>query len=120
MVATVEEEHRISLETKKTGFFEIVKGTNGWRLIIAAWPKIMQQFVGLTVFNTYSTYFCEPVFSRLNTVSRTPPGVCLIAESQSNWPATSNHSPSRSSSLVFSSSQSSLSAPLPIPLDEDL
>jgi SP family general alpha glucoside:H+ symporter-like MFS transporter len=34
----------------------IFRGTNGWRLFIASWPKICQQFVGLSVFNTYATY----------------------------------------------------------------
>ena len=59
MVATVEEERRISAHNKNIGRLAVVQGTNGWRLIIAAWPKIMQQLVGLSVFNTYSTYFCK-------------------------------------------------------------
>ena len=59
MVATVEEERRIASETKNEGKLAVFKGINGWRLFIASWPKVMQQFVGLSVFNTYSTYFCE-------------------------------------------------------------
>jgi len=63
MVATVEEEYRISTETKRIGALQIFKGTNGWRLLIALWPKLMQQFVGLSVFNTYSThvFVCQPI-----------------------------------------------------------
>jgi SP family general alpha glucoside:H+ symporter-like MFS transporter len=34
-------------------------GLNGKRLLIALWPKLCQQFVGLSVFNNYATYFCE-------------------------------------------------------------
>jgi SP family general alpha glucoside:H+ symporter-like MFS transporter len=59
MKATCEEEHRRSLATNKFGQLAIFKGTNGWRLIIAAWPKIQQQFVGMNLFNTYATYFCK-------------------------------------------------------------
>lgn len=38
----------------------IFSGLNGKRLIIALWPKFQQQFVGLSVFNNYATYFCKP------------------------------------------------------------
>lgn len=37
----------------------LFQGLNGKRLIIALWPKLCQQFVGLSVFNNYATYFCE-------------------------------------------------------------
>lgn len=37
----------------------IFQGLNGKRLLIALWPKMQQQFVGLSVFNNYATYFCE-------------------------------------------------------------
>lgn len=52
MAATVEEEKRVSL-ANNAGYFDVVKGINGFRLLIAAWPKIAQQLVGLTVFNSY-------------------------------------------------------------------
>jgi hypothetical protein len=57
MVATIEEENRVVQANKSYGLLSIFKGTNGWRLLIALWPKLMQQFVGLSVFNSYSTYF---------------------------------------------------------------
>ena len=53
MVATIEEERRISVENKNIGGMAVVRGTDGWRPIIAAWPKVMRQLVGLTAFNTY-------------------------------------------------------------------
>jgi len=59
MLATVEEERRSATENSELGFWAIFRGTNGWRLLIAAWPKIAQQFVGLAVFNTYATYFFQ-------------------------------------------------------------
>lgn len=84
MLATIEEERRSAIENSEVGFWTIFKGTNGWRLLIAAWPKIAQQvsccprfrrvaeslrlfrsvahtyqFVGLAVFNTYATYFFQ-------------------------------------------------------------
>ncbi len=59
MQATIEEERRTAQENSQLGFWTIFKGTNGKRLLIAAWPKIAQQFVGLAVFNTYATYFFQ-------------------------------------------------------------
>jgi SP family general alpha glucoside:H+ symporter-like MFS transporter len=60
MVATVEQEERVREATKTKDILAIFRGTNGWRLLIALWPKLMQQFVGLSVFNSYSTYFVSP------------------------------------------------------------
>lgn len=59
MAATIEEERLKAIESNTTSMMSIFKGKDGYRLIIASWPKIMQQFVGLSVFNTYSTYFCK-------------------------------------------------------------
>lgn len=36
---------------------QIFQGTNGWRTLIACWPKCMQQLTGLTLVNSYATYF---------------------------------------------------------------
>ncbi|ORY58349.1 sugar transporter [Leucosporidium creatinivorum] len=57
MLATIEHE-RLEAEKLKTGsFIEIFKGTNGWRTLIACWPKCCQQLTGLSLVNSYSTYF---------------------------------------------------------------
>lgn len=45
----------------------VFKGRNLLRFIIAGWPKITQQFIGLSVFNTYATYFCKAVPPYLHT-----------------------------------------------------
>jgi SP family general alpha glucoside:H+ symporter-like MFS transporter len=59
MTATIEEERHIAKRDSQEGMWAIFHGRNRIRFIIAAWPKITQQFVGLTVFNTFSTYFCK-------------------------------------------------------------
>lgn len=59
MIATVEEEQFLAREKAQEGQWEIFRGRNLIRFIIASWPKITQQLVGLSVFNTYATYFCQ-------------------------------------------------------------
>jgi hypothetical protein len=59
MTATVAAERRAAKENAQEGWLSIFRGRNGVRFVIAAWPKITQQFVGLSVFNTYATYFCK-------------------------------------------------------------
>ncbi|KAF2025711.1 general substrate transporter [Setomelanomma holmii] len=59
MSATIAHERQLTELNKEVGIWEISKGRNLVRFIIAAWPKIVQQFVGLAVFNTYATYFFQ-------------------------------------------------------------
>ena len=59
MNATIEAEQFIAKRDSQEGMWAPFQGKNLIRFVIAGWPKITQQFVGLTVFNTYSTYFCE-------------------------------------------------------------
>lgn len=59
MSNTIEEERRIAVQNSEQGMWAIFQGRNLIRFIIAGWPKITQQFVGLAVFNTYATYFCK-------------------------------------------------------------
>jgi hypothetical protein len=68
MDATVLQERRIAERNSEIGQMAIFKGRNLIRFLIASWPKITQQFVGLAVFNSYATYFCKfsltvPMFS---------------------------------------------------------
>lgn len=58
MSATVQEERRIARRDAQEGLFAAFHGRNLLRFTIAAWPKITQLLVGLTVFNSYATYFC--------------------------------------------------------------
>jgi SP family general alpha glucoside:H+ symporter-like MFS transporter len=59
MTATIEEERYIAKRDSQEGILAVFEGRNLIRFFIAAWPKITQQFVGLTVFNTFATYFCK-------------------------------------------------------------
>lgn len=59
MSATIQEERQLAKAQNEDGPWSIFQGRNLIRFVIAGWPKIAQQFVGLSVFNTYSTYFCE-------------------------------------------------------------
>ncbi|WRT67474.1 uncharacterized protein IL334_004446 [Kwoniella shivajii] len=59
MTATIEAEKQVAAREGQEGPFAIFQGSNLLRLIIASWPKIIQQFVGLSVFNSYSTYFFQ-------------------------------------------------------------
>ncbi|KAH6967855.1 general substrate transporter [Ilyonectria sp. MPI-CAGE-AT-0026] len=59
MDATVMMERHIAKRDSREGIWAVFQGRNLIRFIIAAWPKITQQFVGLAVFNTYATYFFQ-------------------------------------------------------------
>lgn len=59
MTATIAEERHLAKQNSEEGMFAVFQGRNMLRFIIASWPKVTQQFVGLSVFNTYATYFCE-------------------------------------------------------------
>lgn len=59
MTATIAEERILAECNSEEGPWAVFQGRNRIRFFIAAWPKIAQQLVGLSVFNTYATYFCE-------------------------------------------------------------
>lgn len=59
MSATVVEERRIAERDSQEGMWAVFQGRNFIRFIIAGWPKMTQQFVGLAVFNSNATYFCK-------------------------------------------------------------
>jgi len=58
-MSTIASERAAAEQNSELGPWAVFQGKNLLRFIIAAWPKITQQLVGLTVFNTYATYFCE-------------------------------------------------------------
>lgn len=58
IVATVERHRLVSVE-EKSQLKEIFTGINLWRLLIAFWPKAMQQLVGQSLTNNYGTYFFQ-------------------------------------------------------------
>ncbi|KAB8244826.1 general substrate transporter [Aspergillus flavus] len=59
MSATVVEERRIAERDSQEGMWAVFQGRNFIRFIIAGWPKMTQQFVGLAVFNSNATYFFQ-------------------------------------------------------------
>lgn len=58
IIATIERHRLVSVE-QKSQLKEIFTGINLWRLLIAFWPKAMQQLVGQSLTNNYSTYFFQ-------------------------------------------------------------
>lgn len=60
---TIDEQRARAHHVGKIPLKMIFMGMNGKRLLIALWPKMCQQFVGLSVFNNYATYFCESCFT---------------------------------------------------------
>lgn len=58
MTATVMVERQVAEANKEVGRWAVFQGRNLIRFVISGWPKIVQQFVGLTVFNTFAVYFC--------------------------------------------------------------
>lgn len=64
MTNTIKEERYLAEQNSEAGQFAIFQGRNLIRFIIAAWPKIVQQLVGLSVFNTYATYFFQAAGNR--------------------------------------------------------
>jgi hypothetical protein len=71
MTATVNEERILAERNAEEGSWAVFQGRNRIRFLIAAWPKIAQQLVGLAVFNTYATYFCKtPVYRLIFVVIR--------------------------------------------------
>jgi len=59
MTATVMIEEQTAELNKEVGPLAVFQGRNLIRFVISGWPKITQQFVGLTVFNTFAVYFCK-------------------------------------------------------------
>jgi hypothetical protein len=59
MTTTVAQESIFAEQNLKEGAWAVFKGRNLIRSTIASWPKVVQQFVGLSVVNTYATYFCK-------------------------------------------------------------
>ncbi|KAI5197087.1 hypothetical protein AUEXF2481DRAFT_43028 [Aureobasidium subglaciale EXF-2481] len=56
---TVEHEKEVALLQKSEHWYSIFKGTDGLRTMISLWPNLTQQFIGLTLFATFGTYFFQ-------------------------------------------------------------
>lgn len=71
MRATVAAERQEAEINNELGQWAVFKGRNLLRFFIAGWPKIAQQFVGLSVFNTYAAYFCKLYLSSFEVICQT-------------------------------------------------
>ncbi|EEY16688.1 sugar transporter [Verticillium alfalfae VaMs.102] len=70
MNATIQMENDLAAKNKEEDMWEVFRGRNLIRFIICSWPKVTQQFVGLAVFNTYATYFCNPICRQQESLPR--------------------------------------------------
>ena len=59
LILTIEHERLIAAEQKREKWFYIFRGTNGMRTVISLWTLLTQQFIGLTLFGTFGTYFFQ-------------------------------------------------------------
>jgi MFS family permease len=59
LILVVEHERIIAAEQKREKWYAIFRGTDGLRTIISLWTNMTQQFIGLTLFGTFGTYFFQ-------------------------------------------------------------
>ncbi|KAL4900635.1 hypothetical protein BDW74DRAFT_182470 [Aspergillus multicolor] len=59
LVMTAEHERALAVEQRREHWYEIFRGTNGLRTVISLWTNMSQQFIGLTLFGTFGTYFFQ-------------------------------------------------------------
>jgi SP family general alpha glucoside:H+ symporter-like MFS transporter len=57
--ATIEDQRAFDKLSKAEGSFAMLKGLNLKRFLIGSFPKVLQQFVGLSIFSSYSSYFFQ-------------------------------------------------------------
>ncbi|KAG7529200.1 hypothetical protein FFLO_05754 [Filobasidium floriforme] len=54
---TVQHEKQLAIENKRQSWWNIFRGVDGLRTIISMFALLSQQFLGLSLFYTYSSYF---------------------------------------------------------------
>ena len=59
LAMTVEHELEVARASKTEKWYSIFKGVDGRRTLTALWTLLTQQFIGLTLFSTYSSYFFQ-------------------------------------------------------------
>jgi hypothetical protein len=55
----VEHERAVATEQRRENWYAIFRGTDGLRTVITFWTNLTQQFIGLTLFGTFGTYFFQ-------------------------------------------------------------
>ncbi|KAF5627226.1 sugar transporter [Fusarium tjaetaba] len=59
LVMAVNHEMEVAREAKKEKWYNIFRGTDGRRTLTALWTLMTQQFIGLTLFSTFASYFFQ-------------------------------------------------------------
>ncbi|KAH6950410.1 general substrate transporter [Ilyonectria sp. MPI-CAGE-AT-0026] len=55
----VEHEKEVAAEQNREKWYSIFRGVDGFRTLISLWTNMSQQFIGLTLFSTFGTYFFQ-------------------------------------------------------------
>ncbi|KAL4863011.1 hypothetical protein BDV12DRAFT_189969 [Aspergillus spectabilis] len=59
LILAIDHERTVAAEQRAEKWYAIFKGTDGLRTIIACWTLLAQQFIGLTLFGSFSSYFFQ-------------------------------------------------------------
>ncbi|GAQ02719.1 hypothetical protein ALT_0040 [Aspergillus lentulus] len=59
LVLAVEHERAVAIEQRREKWYAIFRGTDGLRTVISLWTNLSQQFIGLTLFGSFGTYFFQ-------------------------------------------------------------
>lgn len=59
LVLAIEHERAVAAEQRREKWYAIFRGTDGLRTVIALWTLMSQQFIGLTLFSTFASYFFQ-------------------------------------------------------------
>lgn len=59
LVLTVEHEQAVAVEQRREHWYSIFRGVDGFRTVVTLWTNLSQQFIGLTLFGTFGTYFFQ-------------------------------------------------------------
>ncbi|KAH6984030.1 hexose transporter [Ilyonectria destructans] len=59
LVLAVEHEKAVAAEQNRENWYAIFMGVNGFRTVVTLWTNLSQQFIGLTLFSSFGTYFFQ-------------------------------------------------------------
>ncbi|KAH6711365.1 putative transporter [Leptodontidium sp. 2 PMI_412] len=59
ILLNVEHERALSVEQRREKWYNIFRGVDGRRTVTTLWTNLSQQFIGLSLFGTFGTYFFQ-------------------------------------------------------------
>lgn len=59
LVLAAEHEKAVAIEQRREHWHAIFRGTDGKRTIVSLWTNLTQQFIGLSLFGSFGTYFFQ-------------------------------------------------------------